>query len=436
MKRGQIIIAGDIGPSWWDMIDDKTVSDQLVLLKDAEEIEVLINSPGGFVDCGLGIFNRLIEAGKSQKIITKNIGQCSSIAALIFLSGQERVMMPGTKCMIHHASSGEWGKADDLRKKADELEAESNNIFNLMILRSDKLKENEAKLREYFDAEKFIFADECVELGLAHKVEELPKAFSFSPNQMFNTMSKDLNKLGKLMKKMEDFLSGKKMASVQTDGDNAKTIYYDGELKEGTAVYSDEAMTTALSDGDYVVNGVTYTVAAGKVSAVSDPSTDESEEAKAKRLKEEAATAAANAEKVLMQSMTNFADGEYTVNGKTYVVKDKQVSMKIDTNDITTNPAFVEMKKQMNEMNKKFNDVSVENQRLKQENTSVKSEMKEIVKEIKSIGFGEGLGDDANVPAGYEMKNGKLVKKDPKQMSQKERLLMVAETMESQRERN
>lgn len=426
MAKVQILILDEIGPEFWGLISAKTVNDQLILLKDEDDLEVLINSPGGFVDEGLSIFNLLIEEGKKRSVTTKNIGQAASIAALIFLSGKERVMMPGSKLMIHQASSGEWGKGEDLIKKGNALIEESNNIFDLMINRSDKMKENETKLREYFDDEKFIFADECVELGIAHKVEELPKAFKFSNNKMFSLMF-DLKKFQTTMSKLDKFLSGKKMASIQTDGDNATTIYYDGELKEGTAVFSDEAMTTALADGDYVIGGSTYTVKDGKITsiAVSADNADEN--------KDDAAAVAA-AEQKIVDSMKSFPDGDYVVNSKNYSVKSGVVSLKIETSpivDVKKDPAFMQMQKDMQMLKSAQLKAENEKKNLEKEN----SEMKAVIAEVKTIGFGQGLGDEKNVPAGYEMKDGKLVKKAMDKMSRKERLLMVAEQMESSRER-
>lgn len=429
MAKVQILILDEIGPEFWGLISAKTVYDQLVLLKDGDDLEVLINSPGGFVDEGLSIFNLLIEEGKKRKVITKNIGQAASIAALIYLGGTERIMMPGSKLMIHQASSGEWGKGEDLIKKGEALIEESNNIFDLMMNRSDKMKSNESKLREYFDAEKYIFADECVELGIAHKVEDLPKASKFSNNKMFSIMF-DLKKFQTTMSKLDKFLSGKKMASIQTDGDNATTIYYDGELKEGTAVFSDEAMTTALADGDYVIGGSTYTVKDGKITSVavtSDSADDAAAAAKA------AADATALAEQRIVNSMKGFADGEYSVNGKNYIVKAGEVSMKIDTNpvvDITKDPAFIQMQADLKLMKAEQAKIQSDKKLLEKEN----SEMKTVIAEVKKIGFGEGLDNDKNVPAGYEMKDGQLVKKAFDKMTRKERLLMTAEAMENARE--
>lgn len=424
MKKVQILILDEIGPDYWGLISAKTVKDQLVVLQDDDELDVLINSPGGFLDEGLSIFNLLIEEGKKRKVTTKNIGQAASISALIFLGGTERVMMPGSKLMIHQASSGEWGKGEDLIKKGEALIEESNNIFDLMMNRSDKMKSNESKLREYFDAEKYIFADECVELGIAHKVEDLPKASKFSNNKMFSIML-DLKKFQTTMAKLDKFLSGKKMASIQTDGDNATTIYYDGELKEGTAVFSDEAMTTALADGDYVIGGSTYTVKDGKITSVAVTSDSAADAA--------AADATALAEQKIVNSMKGFADGEYTVNGKNYIVKAGEVSMKIDTNpvvDITKYPAFIQMQADMKLMKAAQLKAEADKKLLEKENT----DMKAVIAEVKKIGFGQGLGDEKSVPAGYEMKDGQLVKKAADKMTRKERLLMVADQMESARE--
>lgn len=404
-KRSQILILDEIGPEWWGMISAKTVTDQLTTMQDADEIEVLINSPGGIVDEGTAIFNLLIDAGKTQKIITKCIGQAASISALIFLAGSERVMLPGTKVMIHQASSGGWGKGDELIKKGQELIEESNNIFDLMMNRSDKIKSNETKLREYFDAETYIFADECVELGIAHSVEVLPKAYNFSPNKMFSTMF-DTKKMQSLMTKMERFLSGKKMSSVQTEGENSITVYFDGELKEGTELFTDEAMTKPVDAGDYVIGGTTYTVSGGKITGV----------------KAESSAAATDvADDVILNLAKALPNGEHVINGKTVVVADGVATMKVVA---AADPEKDELRRKADDLEKKMNAEKARADKATADALAAKNEMKAIADEFKTLGFGSGL--DVDDPA---------KKKDRSKMSRKELLLMQAETMESLRER-
>lgn len=84
-----------------DVIDDQTLSviDEIKKLDNGEPIYVVINSPGGFVEAGLQIVEAL-QAAKSP-IITICVEGCYSMAAVIFETGDQRIMLPEAKLMFH-----------------------------------------------------------------------------------------------------------------------------------------------------------------------------------------------------------------------------------------------------------------------------------------------------------------------------------------------
>ena len=81
------------------------------------------------------------------------------------------------------------------------------------------------------------------------------------------------NALTKIKNFFTDLFKVENSESKTSDG---TSIYYEGDLAEGTDVYSDADMTTALADGDYTLeDGRTLTVADGSVSSIAEAENSE-----------------------------------------------------------------------------------------------------------------------------------------------------------------
>ena len=104
----------------WDESDMNVyrLSRLLEGLQGVSQINVNINSYGGEVAEGIAIYNALKR--HDAKIVTRCDGMACSIASVIFMAGDERVMYAPSMLMIHNASSMAWGTAADLRKAADD----------------------------------------------------------------------------------------------------------------------------------------------------------------------------------------------------------------------------------------------------------------------------------------------------------------------------
>lgn len=143
----------------------------------------------------------------------------------------------------------------------------------------ENLKSNETKLREYFDAEKIISAKECIELGLADGYLEdsknqikrfIPlKAVAYYSKQI-DMKQENLDEAKGLLQMLKDGIKNMFSAKNTSTVAGETTFYYNGNLEVGTAVFSDEAMTIATTDGVYG----DYTVSDGKVSAIAVEPTD------------------------------------------------------------------------------------------------------------------------------------------------------------------
>ena len=96
------------------------LSKQLEALGDVEQIDVHINSYGGEVAEGLAIYNALRR--HKAKVRTYCDGFACSIASVIFMAGDERIMNESSLLMIHNAWTMAIGNSAELRKQADDLE--------------------------------------------------------------------------------------------------------------------------------------------------------------------------------------------------------------------------------------------------------------------------------------------------------------------------
>ena len=167
-------IYGDIAKRWWDddATDSSSLSKQLEEIGDVSQINVHINSYGGEVAEGLAIYNALRRNG--AKIRTTCDGFACSIASVIFMAGDERVMSDASLLMIHNAWTSAYGvNAADLRKLADDMDAITQASKNAYMSR---INIDEKRLGELMDAESWILPADAIEMGFATEVEEFDDA--------------------------------------------------------------------------------------------------------------------------------------------------------------------------------------------------------------------------------------------------------------------
>lgn len=164
-------IYGDIrSESYWSKDSDTSaykLSRQLEELDaGVTQINVNINSYGGEVSEGIAIYNALRR--HSAKVVTRCDGMACSIASVIFMAGEERVMYEPSMLMIHNASTGGWGTAAELRKAADDAE-KITSMSKAAYMQNVNITEEE--LTRLMDEETWISPAEALEWGFATEVE-------------------------------------------------------------------------------------------------------------------------------------------------------------------------------------------------------------------------------------------------------------------------
>ena len=150
-------------------IDDSVASlviAQLLFLEaenSDKDIFLYINSPGGFVSAGLGIYDTMNYIKPS--VATICMGQASSMAAILLAGGAagKRSALPNSRVMIHQPLGGAEGQASDIKIQADEilrLRARLNSIL------AKSTKQTLRKIEKDTDRNFFMNAEEAKKYGI------------------------------------------------------------------------------------------------------------------------------------------------------------------------------------------------------------------------------------------------------------------------------
>ena len=177
--RADLHINGDITKGFqlfgMDLGQDTDVSYQDVveamgdLPEEVTEICVHINSYGGEVAEGVAIYNALRSFDGGVTTVCE--GFACSIASVIFMAGNERIMRDSSLLMLHNASMPAHGDANAHRKAADDLDVitELSKTAYLNHAKGDLTRE---KLTEIMDAETWITPDQALDWGLATEIDK------------------------------------------------------------------------------------------------------------------------------------------------------------------------------------------------------------------------------------------------------------------------
>lgn len=167
-------VAGD-SQDWWtgEVIQSETsanaLRDALAEYPDAKEIAIYINSYGGSVFEGTAIYNQLKRHSAHKTVYVD--GFACSIASVIAMAGDTVVMPRNALMMIHNMSMGVYGTAAELRQAAENLDTINQAGMAAYLEKAgDKLEPE--KLKEMYDAETWLTAEQCMALGLADQYAE------------------------------------------------------------------------------------------------------------------------------------------------------------------------------------------------------------------------------------------------------------------------
>lgn len=151
-------------------IDDDVsniVQAQLLYLAslNQEDITLYINSPGGSVTAGLGIYDVMHHI--SPKVNTVCTGLAASMGAILLCAGDTRSILPHAKVMIHEPSSGVIGKCSDILIEAEEIKKCREELCQIL---SEHTKQPFEKIIEDVKLDNWFNSQEAVKYGLVDKI--------------------------------------------------------------------------------------------------------------------------------------------------------------------------------------------------------------------------------------------------------------------------
>jgi ATP-dependent protease ClpP protease subunit len=161
----------------------KRVEDELAALGEVDELNVLINSPGGVIYEALGIYNAL--ARHSAKVTTYNVGAAWSCAGWILQAGDERVSAENATLMIHNSQGFVMGDRRDMAKEIEVLDKLDQTIAVTFSRRTGRKADT---FRAMMDEESWFDGAESLAAKLVDRVEPAksgaknldPKSYGFN----------------------------------------------------------------------------------------------------------------------------------------------------------------------------------------------------------------------------------------------------------------
>ena len=148
------------------------VTAQLLFLEAEDpkkEIYLYINSPGGLVTAGLGIYDTMQYV--KPDISTLCIGQAASMGSFLLAAGTKgkRFSLPNSRIMVHQPSAGFQGQATDIEIHANEVLSLKKRLNEIYSRHTGKSVE---EIKSALERDNFMTADVAQSFGLIDEVVE------------------------------------------------------------------------------------------------------------------------------------------------------------------------------------------------------------------------------------------------------------------------
>ena len=158
-----------IGSEINDAVANSVIAQLLFLEAEnpEKEISIYINSPGGNITSGLGIYDTMQFI--SSDISTICVGQAASMAAVLLAAGTKgkRFSLPNARIIIHQPYGGIKGQATDIEIKAKEILRMRENINNILVFHTKKTKK---KIQNDVERDFIMTPTQAIEYGIIDKM--------------------------------------------------------------------------------------------------------------------------------------------------------------------------------------------------------------------------------------------------------------------------
>ena len=258
-----------------EVVDEETLSNLQEQAGDISKFDTLvveIASPGGSVSEGLAIMVWLDKmSGQGKQIVTIVTANAYSIASLIMLAADIKLISTHGKVMVHNPMVPllEYVNANDLQQYVDNLRELENTMYQLYEFFTG-LKQEQIKM--LMDKESYLQPQEAIDYGFADMIVDIkPKSYEMTANKKNKiNMSKTLNILNKVI-------------GMVNKSEFINQIYSDLEGGEVEIFQADPATyavgdRTSMEEGEVVLSdGSKLTIAEGKIAEISRSAEGDSE---------------------------------------------------------------------------------------------------------------------------------------------------------------
>ena len=167
LKERIVFVVGPINDSVASL-----VTAQLLFLESEDpkkEISLYVNSPGGLVTAGLGIYDTMQYI--KPEISTLCIGQAASMGSFLLAAGTKgkRYSLPNSRIMVHQPSAGFQGQATDIEIHANEVLSLKKRLNEIYAKHTGKSVE---EIKSALERDNFMTPENAKSFGLIDKVVE------------------------------------------------------------------------------------------------------------------------------------------------------------------------------------------------------------------------------------------------------------------------
>ncbi|CAK9293184.1 unnamed protein product [Gordionus sp. m RMFG-2023] len=189
LKERIVCVMGPIN----DDMSSLVVAQLLFLQSESNKkpIHMYINSPGGSVTSGLGIYDTMLYI--TSPIYTWCVGQACSMASLLLCAGSAgyRYSLPNSRIMIHQPHGSAQGQASDIQIQAEEIIKLKRQLNRIYVKHTYQTFET---IEKFVDRDKFMTPIEAKDFGLIDVVLEHPPDVIAKENEKEKKFSNSLTK--------------------------------------------------------------------------------------------------------------------------------------------------------------------------------------------------------------------------------------------------
>ncbi len=155
-----------------DVVSNLLIAQMLFLEQSDPEAPVhfYINSPGGSVYAGLGIYD--IMQHISCPVHTYCVGLAASMGSLLLSAGEAgcRHSLPHSRIMIHQPLGGAQGQCSDIQIQANEIQDLKNQLNGIYIKHSSKKEMTIEKIEQETDRDNYLSPQQAIDMGLIDNI--------------------------------------------------------------------------------------------------------------------------------------------------------------------------------------------------------------------------------------------------------------------------